>query len=725
LTIHSPATRIAVGSWLFKPPDAPMLQPSPALMRRSRLALAAMLSAMPCAVTAQEPSAAAELDTIVVTAERIPAPAFASPTAVQIIAGDTLRAVPARNLAEALQSTPGFVFLSFDGTAGRPLPITRGFYGGGETGYLQILIDGVAVNRSESGLVAWDMVPLSAIERVEIVRGASSAQHGDAAVGGVINIITRTGRWSMFGLEAGSFGRRAIQGSLGDRDSFFSRMYGSAEQTDGFRDHSERTAYATGSTLSLVDADAGDLSLRTVFYEASAEVPGALTARQAAQDRTASDPFYQFDQDDETRYSATLDGRWRPSARMSVATGLSGTYRTAETTRTLPFSPFFADTQRNDVTSRDVQLSAQWSLLPVQETGGTTVIGVQLGRTWLDTRYGLILRGPVDVYDAALSQGTAVPLVHGEITRDALAAFAQRDWWLGPNLRLIAAVRGDWLEDESSLRGRPGSESEQSLAAWSGRTGLSWTFADDERQKGSVYAAVSREFRAPTLVQLFDPRPIPTPFGDITLSNPGLAPQVGTGFEAGLNHRQILDQAAARSLSLSLAIYHLDIRDEIDFDLAAFRYGNIGRSIHRGLEAGVELHFGAGSVFANYTRQDVENEETGLQLKAVPRDTANLGWRYAPDAGFNASVVGRYVGSAFLDDANLQRLDDFTTVDLRVGYRHGALYLYVEAFNLLDERYASTGYVLDYQTSDGGFGRETYLYPAPGRSVQAAVQWTF
>jgi outer membrane receptor protein involved in Fe transport len=690
---------------------------------RSTLATG-VLASLAASAVAQERFSATTLDTLIVTSERIPVRASASPTAVQVISGETLRNLPARNLAEALATTPGFVFASFDGGLGRPLPIVRGFYGGGETGYLQILIDGNPINRSENGLVAWDMVPLSAIERVEIVRGASSAQYGDAAVGGVINIITRASGWSMVGLEGGSFGRLAGQASLGQRDSWLSRMYASLERVDGFREHSSRTSLASGSTFMLLDDDDRRLRLRTTSYDSEAEIPGALPADLAATDPTASIPFYRFDAEDEARYSAALEGEWQPDERTAVSATLSGVHRNAEVTRTLPFSPFFADTQLNDLTSNELQLAGQWSRQSSSRLAGTTLVGLQLGRSWLDTRYSLVTRGPEGVYAGAPGRPNPLPLVQGDITRSALALYAQRDWWLTPALRLVIGARGDRLEDESSLRGQPGT-TEQSLDAWSGRTGLSWTYADSGADRGSIYVAASREFRAPTLVQLFDPRPVPTPFGDITLSNAELEPQIGTGFEAGMNHRRTFGGVDERALSLSLAVYHLEVRDEIDFDLSIFRYGNIARSLHRGVEAGAEYQLGANTMFVNYTRQDVENRNTGLQIKAVPLDTANLGWRYGQADGINASVVARYVGGAYLDDANEQRLDAYTTVSARIGYRRGPAYVYMEAFNLLDETYASTGYVLDFQTPDGGFGRGTYLYPAPGRSVQVGVQWTF
>ena len=68
----------------------------------------------------------------------------------------------------------------------------------GSTGYAQginsrvlLLVDGVPANQGDRGGISWDLVPIDDIERVEIVKGAGSAQHGSAAVGGVVHLVTR------------------------------------------------------------------------------------------------------------------------------------------------------------------------------------------------------------------------------------------------------------------------------------------------------------------------------------------------------------------------------------------------------------------------------------------------------------------------------------------------------------------------------------------------------
>lgn len=74
-----------------------------------------------------------------------------------------------------------------------------------------ILVDGIRMTDAQSAHYALDVgVPLDAIERIEILRGAGSALYGPNAVGGVVNIVTRTAagaaRHAAVSARAGSFG---------------------------------------------------------------------------------------------------------------------------------------------------------------------------------------------------------------------------------------------------------------------------------------------------------------------------------------------------------------------------------------------------------------------------------------------------------------------------------------------------------------------------------------
>ncbi|MGH9260624.1 MAG: TonB-dependent receptor plug domain-containing protein, partial [Acidimicrobiales bacterium] len=68
----------------------------------------------------------------------------------------------------------------------------------GSTGYVQginsrvlLLVDGVPSNQGDRGGINWDLLAVDQIDRVEILKGPGSALYGSAALGGVVNVITR------------------------------------------------------------------------------------------------------------------------------------------------------------------------------------------------------------------------------------------------------------------------------------------------------------------------------------------------------------------------------------------------------------------------------------------------------------------------------------------------------------------------------------------------------
>jgi iron complex outermembrane receptor protein len=63
--------------------------------------------------------------------------------------------------------------------------------GGGIGNRVLLLLDGRPAITPESGGALWNLVPLGAIERVEVIKGAYSSLFGSSAMGGVINVITR------------------------------------------------------------------------------------------------------------------------------------------------------------------------------------------------------------------------------------------------------------------------------------------------------------------------------------------------------------------------------------------------------------------------------------------------------------------------------------------------------------------------------------------------------
>ncbi|MEM6927584.1 MAG: TonB-dependent receptor [Myxococcota bacterium] len=121
---------------------------------------------------------------IVVTGTRTPHRQGEAPVAVEVIDREAIEQSGSQDVAELLEQHPG-------------IDVTRGFLGAGvrlrglEADHTLILVDGQRVVGRKDGTYDLSRLPVDAIERIEIVKGASSALYGSDALGGVINIVTR------------------------------------------------------------------------------------------------------------------------------------------------------------------------------------------------------------------------------------------------------------------------------------------------------------------------------------------------------------------------------------------------------------------------------------------------------------------------------------------------------------------------------------------------------
>ncbi|MDT3670418.1 MAG: TonB-dependent receptor [Aromatoleum sp.] len=179
--------------------------------------------------------AATEGETLVVTATRTPTPVNELLSDLTVLERDAIEQAGQSTLAEFLASQAGVQFSQ----AGGPGTQTGIYLRGGAAGHTLILIDGMRTGSATLGEPSPQNIPLSQIERIEILRGPASALYGSDAIGGVIQIFTRRGEAGPARLNAfagvGSYGLRetSVGVSGGDSRWIYSVSGGYAE-SDGF-----------------------------------------------------------------------------------------------------------------------------------------------------------------------------------------------------------------------------------------------------------------------------------------------------------------------------------------------------------------------------------------------------------------------------------------------------------------------------------------------------------
>ena len=151
----------------------------------------AFLNAQP--VVEQDTLWELDFDNIVVTAQYAPTDVKNAVHEVKVIKAQTIQEQGFNNLAEVLTQQLN-LRVNADLALGNGLQI-QGI--GGEN--VQVMIDGVPVIGRLNGNIDLSQINLNDVERIEIIEGAMSAQYGSNAAGGVIKIITKCHKSTVFG----------------------------------------------------------------------------------------------------------------------------------------------------------------------------------------------------------------------------------------------------------------------------------------------------------------------------------------------------------------------------------------------------------------------------------------------------------------------------------------------------------------------------------------------
>lgn len=637
---------------------------------------------------------------IVVTAGREEQPRDEASAAVTVLNRQDIARLPAESLSEVLAFVPGIIMMFDSGASGVPMLTSRGFFGGGEVEYVKLIVDGVPVGDAESGNVDWRSFRSEDVERIEVLHGPGSSLYGDTALGGVVQLFTRqqaegppSGEVHVSG---GSFSsRNADLAYFGDLGSSRIDLHAGITDTGGFREH----AGDSNRRLQLALLRFGEHS-RWRFDAAGDRKdrrdPGALAFAEIDTNRQQSNPLFRFDREQTNRYrlAAAYDSF---SATTPLHATIYGLDRDGTNLRTLLLAPGFGTSALRDLTTH----AEGGTFEATREIGGGTFrAGADLDHATLSGRYS-----------AVGSSGQTLGVSSSEDgRRDRVGVFVTGLWKVCGRCNLTAGLRRDDLRDDFGVSTR------RNASAWSPRMGLNVRLGAAANPT-SAFVQVSNAFKAPTLDQLFDPRPYPNGSGGtFTISNPELRPQRARNVEAGLSR-------SGRDSEWSVVAYRMTVTDEIDFDPQTFTYHNLGSSLHRGVEASVALaKESLLSPRATYAWTRVADSTTpDLQLKNIPEHVAQLFLHARMSSSTRADLIYRWIHGQTLDDAGQFVAPDISRVDLRLAHDVGKVMLQLDLLNALNAHYNELGYVLlDFK------GRPTpFAFPAPGRALRLGATLTY
>ena len=161
------------------------------------------------------------LETVVVTGSRTEHLLAEAPVATQVITREDIEDSGAQNAADLIEEQPG-------------ISIERSYRGSGvqlqglDAKYVLVLVDGARIPGRIGGAIDLERISVENIERIEIVKGPSSALYGSDSLGGVVNIITRSSQKPLLAethLTYGSFNALDLSGQAGIRRDDWSSLF--------------------------------------------------------------------------------------------------------------------------------------------------------------------------------------------------------------------------------------------------------------------------------------------------------------------------------------------------------------------------------------------------------------------------------------------------------------------------------------------------------------------
>lgn len=201
------------------------------LLSRPALSAAIALLLSPLAAGASESEAPKNIGTVQVTANRIEQPVEETLASVTVIERIDIERSQSPDVLDLLSRQAGIDIVR----TGGPGSANTVFMRGSNSKHTLVLIDGLRVNSAVQGLFDFAHLPLSQVERIEIVRGPRAALWGSDAIGGVIQIFTRDPKAAFVEARAGSYGRRGADAgfAIGREGMRFGAAFGH-DRLEGF-----------------------------------------------------------------------------------------------------------------------------------------------------------------------------------------------------------------------------------------------------------------------------------------------------------------------------------------------------------------------------------------------------------------------------------------------------------------------------------------------------------
>lgn len=651
----------------------------------------------------------------------------ATPAVTSVITAAELEAMGAQDIDEALEMVPG-LHVSHSSFVYASRYFIRGIVSTYNPHTL-MLVNGIPQTSLFTGdrgerLVGMSGLPVSMIERIEIIRGPGSAVYGADAFSGVINVITRKAEDSEGGranIAYGSFdtGRASLQQTamVGPVRSLFSLMYGKSDGDDPIITADNQTTLDAlfGTSASLAPGPANlawenfdargellwdDFRLRLSYRRSEAETghginesldpPTRFPHHHATADLTWYDPDRWTDWDVEAQVSYLYSDFRNPTYMRQYPPGA--------------FGGLFPDgmLQKPELSEENVRINLIGLYTGFEDHRVRIGSGFYWGDIFkttdainytLDPNFPIPLPAPLQVVSD--TPKAFLP----ENQRTTSHVFLQDEWQFAEKWELTTGIRHDEYSDVGGTTNP--------------RLALVWTPVPTLTTK----LLYGEAFRPPAFFELYARN------NPVALGNDSLSPEELKSMELALSWEP------HPSIVWDINIYEFRIRDFIDFindpGSATFTAQNTGRIKGRGFETEIRHQLNENlHILVNYSHQHTRDQDTDAPLGLTPESDASLriNWEPAPRWLLTSQVV--WLGDTRRPEGdNRADLDGYTTLDMTLRHQLPRdLSLSLIARNLFDADVR--------EASRGPEGSQTTAsipddLPQTGRSLtlQFAARW--
>jgi len=630
----------------------------------------------------------ADLGPIIITPTRTEQAENKSSATVYVVTAADIESSGASTTSEVLRGIPGIQIDDLFGNGSEVSISMRGFSSTANANTL-VLVNGRRLNYSDTASPDLHHVPLHDIERIEVLAGSAGSLYGDQAVGGVINIITKTpvDGSHQVSTRIGSFDYRGIEFSSSKRltPELAYRLSAGSFEADHYRDHNaeENTSF---SGLLEYDQQQNSFFVEVQEIDNDLELPGALLEAEF--------------EDDPKQVNAGFIDDFRNEEISVFRLGYA---------RDLGAHRFSFDATRRE-TDADIKQSFRDNLSP--ETG-------------FDNRENNSINPKLS---GSFNAGVEVPYVVGIDLEEVDYELEIPFFFFGPGVTTSSNE-----QDSKSLyfQINPQLTEMTQLTFGMRHTEVENDFTDgnaypdgEEYDDDVTVAELGLAYFVDTQTRIklrYDQNFRFAKVNELALAQPGeiLETQTGESFEIGIDLTRGNHQFIA-------SIYRLDLEDEIEFDPNAGLFGenvNLDDTRRDGLTLSLFSQlsdsFGLKSELGVVDAEFRSGSFKGKEVSGVAESIARLRGDYRINDNFTAYLEYNYSAPKYAqgDNANeFGKLGSITVYNAGIGYQFMAWDVNFRINNLADEEYAEF-------VTNNGFGAA--YQPSPERNFILAAAYRF